>query len=34
MIKEDLRDGMSEDAFEEMKGRLRKVEKSIIAVLE
>ena len=34
MIKEDLRYGMSEDAFEEMKGRLRKVEKSIIAVLE
>ncbi len=34
MIKEDLRDGMSEDAFEDMKGRLRKVEKSIIAVLE
>lgn len=34
MIKEDLRDGMSEEAFEDMKGRLRKVEKSIIAVLE
>jgi len=34
MIKEDLREGMSEEQFEEMKGRLRKVEKSIIAVLE
>ena len=34
MIKEDLRDGMDEEQFEDMKGRLRKVEKSIIAVLE
>ena len=34
MIKEDLREGMSEDQFEDMKVRLRKVEKSIIAVLE
>lgn len=34
MLKEDLREGMSEEAFEDMKGRLRKVEKSIIAVLE
>jgi metallo-beta-lactamase family protein len=34
MIKEDLRAGMSSEEFEDMKGRLRKVEKSIIATLE
>ena len=34
ILKEDLRDGMNEEQFEDMKGRLRKVEKSIIAVLE
>ena len=34
MIKDDLRDGMEEEQFEDMKTRLRKVEKSIIAVLE
>ncbi len=34
MVKEDLREGMGEEQFEDMKGRLRKVEKSIIAVLE
>jgi len=34
MIKDDLRDGMEEEQFEDMKSRLRKVEKSIIAVLE
>ena len=34
IVKDDLRDGMGEEEFEEMKGRLRKVEKSIIAVLE
>ena len=34
MIKEDLRAGMSSEEFEDMKARLRKVEKSIIATLE
>lgn len=34
MVKEDLREGMGEEQFEDIKGRLRKVEKSIIAVLE
>lgn len=34
LVKDDLRDGMSQEQFEETKNRLRKVEKSIIAVLE
>ena len=34
MIKEDLRAGMDEEQFEDMKGKLRKVEKTIIAALE
>jgi metallo-beta-lactamase family protein len=34
LVKDDLRDGMSQVQFEETKNRLRKVEKSIIAVLE
>ena len=34
MIKEDLRAGMNEEQFEDMKGKLRKVEKTIIAALE
>jgi len=34
MIKEDLRAGMDSEEFEDMKGRLRKVEKAIIATLE
>lgn len=34
MIKEDLREGMEEEQFEELKNKLRKVEKTIILALE
>ena len=33
-LKEDLRNGMDETAFGEMKGKLRNIEKSIISALE
>ena len=34
ILKEDLRHGMDEDEFSQMKGKLRNVEKSIISALE
>jgi hypothetical protein len=34
ILKEDLRNGMDESEFGEMKGKLRNIEKSIISALE